>query len=99
MIPTRATNVPAGPDWLHEIRHDGYRLIALREGSHATPSASTTTSLSGHFGFSVYATGTRRVTESCRIALLGAPGLHLTQRSVAGDARVMFLGDLMLQTR
>ena len=54
MIPTRATNVPAGPDWLHEIRHDGYRLIALREGSHATPaSASATTSLSGHFGFSV----------------------------------------------
>jgi len=26
MTPTRATNVPAGPDWLHEIRHDRYRL-------------------------------------------------------------------------
>ncbi len=49
MIPTRATNVPAGPDWLHEIKHDVYRLIVQREGSHATPS----TSLSGHFGFSV----------------------------------------------
>jgi hypothetical protein len=26
-IPTRGTKVPAGPDWLHEVKHDGYRLI------------------------------------------------------------------------
>ena len=52
MIPTRATNVPAGPDWLHEISMT-IPLIVQREGSHATPSASTSTSLSGHFGFSV----------------------------------------------
>jgi bifunctional non-homologous end joining protein LigD len=31
-IPTRGTEVPAGPDWLHEIKHDGYRLIVQREG-------------------------------------------------------------------
>jgi ATP-dependent DNA ligase len=31
-IPTRATKVPAGPDWIHEIKHDGYRLIVQREG-------------------------------------------------------------------
>jgi hypothetical protein len=24
--------VPAGPDWLHEIKHDGYRLIVDRDG-------------------------------------------------------------------
>ena len=24
--------IPAGPDWLHEIKHDGYRLIVQREG-------------------------------------------------------------------
>jgi hypothetical protein len=23
-IPTRGTKVPAGPDWIHEIKHDGY---------------------------------------------------------------------------
>src|SRR6476646_341904 len=32
-IPTRGTQVPAGPEWLHEIKHDGYRLIVQREGS------------------------------------------------------------------
>src|SRR5437868_10944910 len=31
-IPTRGTEVPAGPDWFHEIKHDGYRLIVQREG-------------------------------------------------------------------
>ncbi len=30
MIPTRGTKVPAGPEWLHEIKHDGYRLIVQR---------------------------------------------------------------------
>ncbi len=31
-IPTRGTFVPAGTDWLHEIKHDGYRLIVQRDG-------------------------------------------------------------------
>jgi len=31
-IPTRGTRVPANPDWLHEIKHDGYRLIVQRDG-------------------------------------------------------------------
>jgi hypothetical protein len=25
-LPTRATVVPSGPDWIHEIKFDGYRL-------------------------------------------------------------------------
>jgi bifunctional non-homologous end joining protein LigD len=31
-IPTPATKVPNGADWIHEIKHDGYRLIVQREG-------------------------------------------------------------------
>jgi ATP-dependent DNA ligase len=31
-IPTRGTKVPAGPDWIHEIKQDGYRLIVQRHG-------------------------------------------------------------------
>jgi hypothetical protein len=31
-IPTRAARPPAGPDCVHEIKHDGYRLIARRDG-------------------------------------------------------------------
>ena len=32
-LPTRGTRVPAGPEWLHEIKHDGYRLIVHRDGA------------------------------------------------------------------
>src|SRR5688500_503647 len=31
-IPTRGTKVPSSKNWLHEIKHDGYRLIIQREG-------------------------------------------------------------------
>jgi uncharacterized protein YcfJ len=29
-IPTRASKPPVGPHWVHEIKHDGYRLIARK---------------------------------------------------------------------
>jgi bifunctional non-homologous end joining protein LigD len=31
-IPTRATSVPLTPDWIHEIKYDGYRLRLERDG-------------------------------------------------------------------
>jgi ATP-dependent DNA ligase len=30
-IPTAGNAVPARPEWLHEIKYDGYRLIVVRE--------------------------------------------------------------------
>jgi ATP-dependent DNA ligase len=30
-IPTLAAKPPAGHDWVHEIKHDGYRLILRRD--------------------------------------------------------------------
>jgi bifunctional non-homologous end joining protein LigD len=31
-IPTRAHKPPVGPDWVHEIKHDGYRLQVRHDG-------------------------------------------------------------------
>jgi bifunctional non-homologous end joining protein LigD len=31
-IPTRALKPPAGPEWVQEIKHDGYRLQVRRDG-------------------------------------------------------------------
>ena len=31
-IPTLGDKPPAGPAWVHEIKHDGYRLMVWREG-------------------------------------------------------------------
>jgi bifunctional non-homologous end joining protein LigD len=30
--PIKASKPPSGPDWVHEIKHDGYRLIVRRDG-------------------------------------------------------------------
>ena len=31
-LPTRATKVPDRPEWIHEVKHDGYRLTVQRDG-------------------------------------------------------------------
>jgi bifunctional non-homologous end joining protein LigD len=31
-VPTIAHKPPSGPGWVHEIKHDGYRLIVRRDG-------------------------------------------------------------------
>jgi len=31
-IPTRGTMAPSSPDWIHEIKYDGFRLIVHRDG-------------------------------------------------------------------
>jgi ATP-dependent DNA ligase len=32
-IPTRGTTVPSRPDWIREVKLDGYRLIVSRDGN------------------------------------------------------------------
>jgi ATP-dependent DNA ligase len=29
-IPTQVDKPPTGPDWIHEIKHDGYRIIGRK---------------------------------------------------------------------
>jgi bifunctional non-homologous end joining protein LigD len=31
-LPTRGLQVPAGPEWLHEIKYDGFRMLVQRDG-------------------------------------------------------------------
>src|SRR3954454_8118701 len=31
--PSKAERPPSGPLWIHEIKHDGFRLMVRREGS------------------------------------------------------------------
>jgi bifunctional non-homologous end joining protein LigD len=32
-LPTSTTKPPSGPGWLHEVKHDGYRLMAHRDAA------------------------------------------------------------------
>jgi bifunctional non-homologous end joining protein LigD len=31
-VPSRGTKVPDRPDWIHEVKYDGYRLMVQRDG-------------------------------------------------------------------
>ena len=33
-LPTKADTPPSGSVWLHEIKHDGFRLVARKDGDH-----------------------------------------------------------------
>jgi bifunctional non-homologous end joining protein LigD len=35
-LPRPAKRPPAGPGWIHEIKHDGFRILAEREGNAVT---------------------------------------------------------------
>src|SRR3954470_1336127 len=30
--PTLSETVPTGPEWIHELKHDGFRLMVLKDG-------------------------------------------------------------------
>jgi ATP-dependent DNA ligase len=32
-LPTKAPHPPTGDAWLHEIKHDGFRVIARKDGN------------------------------------------------------------------
>jgi bifunctional non-homologous end joining protein LigD len=32
-LPRKAKEPPSGPDWIHEIKHDGFRILAQKDGS------------------------------------------------------------------
>jgi ATP-dependent DNA ligase len=32
--PSKVVRPPPGPLWVHEIKHDGYRLMVRRDGDH-----------------------------------------------------------------
>src|SRR5437764_10129658 len=31
--PTKAPRPPSGPQWVHEVKHDGFRLMVQRDGA------------------------------------------------------------------
>jgi ATP-dependent DNA ligase len=36
-LPTKAPRPPSGALWLHEIKHDGFRVIARKDGARVKP--------------------------------------------------------------
>ena len=36
-LPSKVVRLPSGPLWVHEIKHDGHRLMVRRDGSRVRP--------------------------------------------------------------
>jgi ATP-dependent DNA ligase len=36
-LPTKTDKLPSGRQWLHEIKHDGFRIIARKDGPRVPP--------------------------------------------------------------
>jgi ATP-dependent DNA ligase len=36
-LPSPAERPPSGPNWIHEIKHDGFRLMARRDPAGKAP--------------------------------------------------------------
>jgi ATP-dependent DNA ligase len=60
-LPSPAKAPPSGLDWLHEIKHDGFRILARRDAA----GVRLYTGNSHDFADGVIQTSTRRRSTSC----------------------------------
>src|SRR5262244_3131957 len=67
-LPTKTDKLPSGSQWLHEIKHDGFRIIARKTGAHVGTMVSVV-------GVNGYAPGIR---DRVGRALLERAGCSLT---------------------
>lgn len=101
--PTLVTEPPAGPGWLHEIKHDGYRTLIVIDDGRARAFTRR-----GHDWSEPYAPLVEAAAElPCRSAILdgealvqderGLADFHALRRAIEGDGRdiVFFAFDLL----
>jgi bifunctional non-homologous end joining protein LigD len=65
-LPSPAKRAPAGPGWIHEIKHDGFRLMARRDGNRVRLLSRKGNDLSQRFPFLVMAVA-KLPARSCLI--------------------------------
>ena len=44
-LPRPAKEPPVGPEWIHEIKHDGFRILVRRQGPRVRQSAAMAATL------------------------------------------------------
>src|SRR3954462_15039225 len=81
--PTLSTKVPMGPEWTHEIKYDGYRLIARKDGSRVRLWSRTGRSWTD--GFSAIATAVREAVDG--VPQRHRRNAHRVVQRAGGDRR------------
>src|SRR5215471_19325618 len=65
-LPTKAETLPSGGAWLHEIEHDGFRIIARKDGPRVRLYSRPGNDLTGRFPL-IVETLARLCARSCII--------------------------------
>jgi hypothetical protein len=68
-IPTKASKVPDRPEWIREIKHDGYRLIVQRDGKRVRLFTLNGHDWSAHYRLIVEAALRKVTARSCSMAM------------------------------
>jgi len=97
--PVKASKPPSGADWVHEIKHDGYRLIVRRDG----PTVRLYTRNAYDWTVRLPAAAARRIkaksfTIDGEAVVLGPDGLSRfddLRRRAAARAAVLYAFDLI----
>ena len=66
-LPSFAKTPPTGPDWIHEIKHDGFRVLARRDGKKVRLISRKGKDLTYRFPVVVQAVAALPVQHSCII--------------------------------
>ena len=64
-LPSSAPQAPSGDEWLHEIKHDGFRVIARKEGTRVRLYSRPGNDLTDRFLLIVEALAKPPLSESC----------------------------------
>ena len=100
-LPSPAKAPPSGPDWLHEIKHDGFRIMARRDGAGVRLFTRHGNDFTSRFPLAVTAVG----ALSARSFLLDGEAIVANERGLAvfdlirhkrhGDDAVLIAFDLI----
>jgi bifunctional non-homologous end joining protein LigD len=89
-LPTRAPRPPSGAIWLHEIKWDGFRVIARKEGNRVRLYSRPGNDLTHRFPLIVEALGNLRCGPALSTGKPSCVGMTASPRSiVSGTAGMM----------
>jgi ATP-dependent DNA ligase len=87
-LPSPAKAPPSGPDWIHEIKHDGFRILARRDGTGVRLITRNGNDLTSRFPLAVDA-----------VARLPAHSFLLDGEAIVTDDRGLAVFDLIRHKR
>jgi bifunctional non-homologous end joining protein LigD len=85
-LPPRTDQLPSGDLWLHEIKHDGFRVIARKEGARVKLYSRPGNDLTDRFSLIVEALAGLR-SQSC---IIDGEAVACDERGIAAFDRIRY---------